>query len=199
MKKIGTIIAYVLIIACIVGIIGFIAVFTRGGTADFKTFYAKYDGQMILDDTDMTFTAGAKNTFEVNYTFDKVTSEKKDFYISVVPYITDDNNFEYTAGGETKAFKDLADTDISGCFTLVKTDSGFTFTVPVGTDMETVLASLYESGTEIEVSDTVDVTETAYFALKLTSYNEKSVIYMPFTVEQSAGWIILTPDGELIY
>lgn len=198
MKKIGTIIAYLLIVLALAGVIGFIVVFTNGGTSDFKTFYVKYDGKMILQDTEKQLPADKDLTFEVHYTFDKIVdSETKDFYVSVVAYSTEETAFEYSVDGETVSFADM-ESDFSNRFALVKTESGFTMNIPYEIDMYTCLSSVH-TGKTVVVSDTVDLTQTPYFAIKVVSYNEKSTILIPFTVTKGVSGIILTPDGDLIY
>lgn len=199
MKKIGTIIAYVLILLVLAGAIGAVVVFTNGGTTEFKTFYVKYDGEMILTDTEKQLPADNELNFEVKYTFENITgSETKDFFVSVVANVTEDTDFEYSVNGETLAFSKLTETDFSKCFALVKTESGFKIKIPYSVDMQTCLSSVH-TGKAVTVDESVDMTKTPYFAIKVVSYNEKSTILIPFTVYKGVSGIILTPDGELIY
>lgn len=199
MKKIANYIVYGAIILALVAVIGFVAVFTRGGTTDFKTFYAKYDGEMILGDTQKALPANKELTFEVKYTFDNVVkSETKDFFVSVVPNVTEETDFACSVDGESVSYSELSDTDFSKCFALVKTESGFTMNIPYAIDMQSCLSAVH-TGKTVIVDDSVDITKTPYFAIKLTSYNEKSTIRIPFTVEKDVSNIVLIPDGELIY
>lgn len=199
MNKIIKIVAYALLVLAVVAVIGFIAVFTDGFTSGFKTFYVTYDGEMILSNKNLDFDTDTELKFDVAYTFSTGETSTKDYYVSVKPYVTEDNNFDFAAGGSNVSFSSIADSDVSTSFGLVKEESYFTLNIPKGTTVASVIQSLYDD--DVTVSETADIGATAYFAIYVTSYNEESTIVLPFTVNtiEVVENINITYDGSLIF
>lgn len=199
MTKFIKVLSYIILLLAIVAIIGFLAVFTEGFTSDFKTFYVTYDGNMILSSKNLDFNTDTTLEFDVGYTFSSGSTETKDYYVSVKPYVTEDNDFTFTAGGNSVSYSSLADSDVSTSFGLVKEETYFTLTIPEGTTVSSVIQTLYDG--QVVVSDTVDIGTAAYFAIYVTSYNEESTIVMPFTVNtiETVDSINITYSGSLIF
>lgn len=194
-KKIGTYLTYGLVLLILVGVIGVVLTFTRGGTTTFKTFYATYEGKMLFGNEELELTAGKDLQFDVKYTFDAAIKDtKKDFYVSIISYGTDENEFTYTVDGEEYVFDKESESDVSSCFGLTKTESGFKMKIPYEMTMTTCLAAMHPDS-EIKVDETVDMTRVAYFAIKIVSYNEESTIILPFKIHLSAADIVITPDS----
>lgn len=194
-KKVGTYLTYALVLFILLGVIGVVLTFTRGGTTTFKTFYAIHEGKMLFGNEELELTAGKDLQFDVKYTFDAAIKDtKKDFYVSIIPYATDDNKFTYTVNGEEYVFDKESESDVSSCFGLTKTDSGFEINIPYEMNMTTCLAAMHPDS-EIKVDETVDMTKVAYFAIKIVSYNEESTIILPFKIHLSAADIVISPDS----
>lgn len=198
-KKILTALGYIAVLLLLAGVIAFIAVFTRGFTSEFATFYVVHASENIFAESDTkTLTADTELRFDVKYTFgDLADEESGDFTATIVPYITDDTYFAYLLDGEERSFDDEAETDFSAYFGLVKYDGYFTINIPYGADMTACLQSVHE-GMTVTVDETVDITALPYFALKVVSYNGESTVLIPFVVYKSADGIVITPDEIII-
>ncbi len=194
-KKVGTYLTYALVLLILLGVIGVVITFTRGGTTSFKTFYAVYEDKMLFGNEELELTAGKDLQFDVKYTFDAATKDtKKDFFVSIIPHATDENKFSYTVNGEECVWDKKLERDMSSAFGLTKTDTGFKINIPYEMNMTKCLSAMHPDS-EIKVDETVDMTKVAYFAIKIVSYNEESTIILPFKIQLSAADIVITPDS----
>ena len=62
-KKVASIISYVLILLLIIGVIAFVAVYTRGFTSDFATFYVENAEEKIFGASEIIEFFGMDNEF----------------------------------------------------------------------------------------------------------------------------------------
>ena len=193
-KKVASIIAYVLILLLIIGVIAFVAVYTRGFTSDFATFYVEYAEEKIFGASEpKTLTADTEQRFEVKYTFGAFASkDNTDYSVAVKPYISDNTSFTYRLDGEDQTFKGDAETDFSEYFGVVKNEGYFTVFIPYETDMQACLQSVHE-GKTVTVDESIDMTALPYFAIEVTSYNGESTVRIPFIVYKSTDGIIVDP------
>ena len=73
-KKILTALGYIAVLLLLAGVIAFIAVFTRGFTSEFATFYVVHASENIFAESDTkTLTADTELRFDVKYTFGDLT------------------------------------------------------------------------------------------------------------------------------
>ena len=179
-KKVGKIIAYVLLAAVLIMTAGLVLTFTRGGRTSFKTFYAEHNGKKLFGDEKLSLVPGEELRLDVKYTFDAlVDEEEKDYSVSIITYGTKDNQFTYTANGQPYGFDATTEVDVSDYFNLKKEEDHFTMELPNSFSMGAVLSQVHE-GKTIEVAKSVDISAGWYFAMKIQSYNEESTIIVPF-------------------
>ena len=179
-KKVSKIIAYVLLAAVLIMTAGLVLTFTRGGTTSFKTFYAEHNGKKLFGDEQLSLVPEEELRFDVKYTFDAlVEEEEKDYSVSIITYGTKENQFTYTVNGQPYGFDKKTEVDVSEYFNLKKEEDHFTMELPKDFSMSAVLSRVHE-GSMINVAESVDVCAGWYFAIKIQSYNEESIIILPF-------------------
>jgi len=178
-STISKVIAYVLLILAVVGIIGFIAVFTNGFTSDFKTFYLRRDKVMYTADSgDYYLPAGEELRFDVGYTFDVMDNDDtpKGYTVKVIPNVTDETKFTLVVDDEEVPLSE--DTDLTSVFGITKYDEYFTLTLPTELTVKDIYETAYE-GKTVSISDT-DIAEQCYFSIVATSYDGKASIRINF-------------------
>jgi len=178
-SAISKVIAYVLLILAIVGITGFIAVFTNGFTSDFKTFYLRRDKVMYTADSgDYYLPAGEELRFDVGYAFDVMDNDDtpKGYTVKVIPNITDETKFTLVVDDEEVPLSE--DTDLTSVFGITKYDEYFTLTLPTELTVKDIYETAYE-GKTVSISDT-DIAEQCYFSIVATSYDGKASVRINF-------------------
>ena len=192
MGKAGKIIICVLGILVIAGIMAFILKLTNGGTDEFKFFYITDEsGKVYATKDSVKLRSETETQFNVNYT---LTNENMGYTVKVVPVITDETEFEYTVDGETVKYS--AELDLTPAFNIKTYDEYFTIIVP--DEMRTILTAVH-AGKTVEVPEGIDLLNTSYFSLVVTSYNgnDETVIQMKHAVV-AAEDIELTPGNIVI-
>ena len=168
-KKIGKVLAIVLVVLLLAGAIGLIFALTNGFTEDFKEFYLTYgDEKLTAKESKLDVKNGETYTFGVKYIFDTGITEPKDYSVKIVSNA--EKTFSYSADGQTFAFK--GGEEYSSAFDLKKDADAFTFTIPKGGLAEAI--SKHHSGKSVEVKNPELLKEGYFFSVVVTSYNEKA-------------------------
>lgn len=168
-KKIGKIVAFVLVVLLLVGAIGLIFALTNGFTEDFKQFYLTCGDDKIMTQEDAReFKNGETYTFGVKYIFDAGVTKSKDYSVKIVSNA--EKTFSYIADGKMYAFK--GGEDYSSEFSLKKDEGAFTFTIPKGGLTEAITEHL--SCKSVEVANPELLKDGYFFSIVVTSYNKKA-------------------------
>lgn len=183
-KKAGRVIAWILLILLLVLGIALILRFTNNGTDTFKTFYVSQGNQIYATTDTVKVLSGTPAKFEVHYTFDVLGDTQREFKVQVLTYA--EKTFDYTVDGQPYEYRD--GTDLTEAFETEKDVAGGKFTVQVPLTLEAALEKAY-GGEVVFPEGEPDLSATPYYEIRVTSYNEKSVI--------SLKLYVLPPDIEL--
>lgn len=167
-KKIGKIIAWVLILLLLIGLFVFLLKFTDGGTGEFKTFYVEHDGKMLAQTDDVRLSRGIEDRFDVKYTFAFASEETHGFDVKV---LSAGETFAYTLDGASGSFR--PNLDFSKAFAIEKNEKEGYFKLKAPLTMKDAIEKVYGKEAALEEPDLEAVSR---FTIVVTSYNEASVI-----------------------
>lgn len=119
-------IAFILVVAVLVGVFMFVRKYTDGFKTDFKTFYVKIDEQAYYSTTSNMYFEG-KVTFDVEYTFGKLQGDNKADFDYVIEPIAD---FTYIANGTKYSFADITNEELATLLSVKKGTSSLTVSFP---------------------------------------------------------------------
>jgi len=197
MKKVGKVITYILIVLLLIGIIGFVFKFTNGGTTDFKTFYLNRGNTLYTADSgNYSFNSGEELSFDVCYLSDilKSDEEAQGYSVKIIPNVTDETKFDYTVDGESYTFAE--DLDLSSAFGLEKDKTSFKFTIPAGATMSDILTTAHG---KTAVAGNLDLCEKYYFAVVVTSADEKNTVRLNFCLATIPATGIKLSESRIIF
>lgn len=199
MKTLIKVLCWVLVVALLAGGIAVILAFTNGGNEEFKTFYLEKNGEKILtSETTEAFSVGNPVTYKVHYTFGAVTEGKEKYVVKVYP--NEEEDFDFRAGETFLSWRRIGElTALEGSpFSVVKEDSGFTFTAGRNgiTDVRGVLAWLYPNE-EIVLPEGFNKTKP-FFVLFVANYNESVVYRIRFSLTETLSASELRLDKDHI-
>lgn len=147
MKALATflkVIAATCIVAVLFAMIYGIVYFTNGFTTDFKSFYLKYEDNIVKNDGKLSLNENIANTFYVYYMFDK-TSSNNDYSVELIKT----GNFEFKVDGKPMNWN--GELDISSFYELDKKEKSFDLTVDF--DIEKCLQKVFD-GKKVEIDKT---------------------------------------------
>ena len=190
-RKIGKIVAYVLLLLAVVAAIGVIAHFTSGFTSDFKTFYVTVNGKDVMNSSGgYQVSPSEPLKADVKYTFGFANKENKDFSVKIIPNKTTGVDFDFMVGDETHSF--YVEKDLTAGFRIDKTENAFTIT-PRGGTLTDILQAIYP---DKEVGDCENNGYDNMFTAVITSYNGEASVELHFVIDGTATGVIL--DKEVI-
>ena len=144
---------------------------TNNGTEDFRAFAVTVDGEEVKSTAERRSLLKGDHTVSASYLF----GGDYDYTVDIVP--VKDTRFDYTVDGKMYAWS--GQTDLAKAFSLKKTETGFTFTVP--TNLAAVLAALYP-GAEIAAPKEGEFKDPYIYALVVSSYNGKTTYAITFSI-----------------
>lgn len=162
-NTLSRIITYILVVLLVLGVAGIAVSMVMRDQG--ITFYAEYDGKRYFaNDTASYITLTPGETYD--FTVAALDGGEMDYVVKVTSNA--DNNFDFTADGNIYKFYGDDDelNDYSDIFAVMKTQSGFTFTVPQNYSLQNMLESKYRG--EVTLSGDMDIT-LSYFTLTVTS------------------------------
>lgn len=167
------------LILALAGMIAFVVYYTNNFTTDLTTFYVQYGAREIRRDTGrVKFDKGVYYTFKVNYPLGFPDSEKGERYKVSVEVNEAGKEIEYKVDSRPTKFYPKSP-DICASFEITKYDDSFTFRIPEGTTLESILIKAFE-GKEVTEIPQVDFTAKDYFSLVVKSYDESVIIRIGF-------------------
>ena len=123
MKKI---ISILLVAFCVLGILS-IGKFTNNFTGEFKTFYAKYDGELITTELNgVRFYKGQAYKVDVGYTLGFMDEEVRGYSVRVEAEKKNGKPYEFTVAGEKCSYVGIG--DLTKHFTIEKSEKSFLIT-----------------------------------------------------------------------
>lgn len=181
-------IAYIVIILLLIGSIGLIFALTNGFTEDFKTFYLECNGEELSRESKRDFRREEVYKFNVKYVLDSGKEEEKDYSVKVVTNA--ERSFTFKAGKENYAYE--SGTDITKAFEVIKDKTAFTFKIPQGTTLITILQKLYPDK-EITLKNESALSDLYLYSLIVTSYDEKVTYKIDFRLRTQVTGVEFEP------
>lgn len=179
-SKFFVILISVILIIVLAGAAAFIAYFTNNFTTNLTTFYVQYGAQEIRRDMGrMKFETGVYYTFRCEYPTGFPSSEKGEHYTVNVEVNEVGKKIEYVVNERPTPLYSSKSPDVSKSFEIAKETDSFTFCIPTGTTLESILTKAYE-GKEVKNIPEVDFTADDYFSLVVKSYDGNTVIRIGF-------------------
>lgn len=171
-----------LVIVLLAGVIAFIMYFTNNFSTEMSTFYVQYGAKEYRRDSGkLLFKTGVNYTFSCKYPLGFPSSEKGEHYKVGIEVNEAGKTIQYTVNTRPTLLYPKSP-DISSSFEIVKNADSFTFCIPEGTTIESILTKAYE-GKEVTDIQEVDFTADDYFSLVVKSYDESTVIRLGFGFE----------------
>lgn len=168
--QVGRIVTYVLIVLLLVGVVGFVAYFTNGFSEGFKTFYAKVNGETVLDGIDgVVVSQDEPLKVDVRYTFGAFSKKQTGFEIEIHP----DADFTFFLDGSAHSFAEVE--ELKGGFEIVEDENSVTI-IPRG-GVESILRGAFPESTIIVDRDSVPA-DTDLFTVVIYSFDRKSSVFV---------------------
>ena len=194
-KKVSKVIAYILLVLVLVGAIGAIVYFTNGLTSDFSTFYVRVGDTRYTDVGTVDLPLDEPVRFDVGYVFENADDgENRGYSVRIVPNVSDETDFDFTVDGQVYAFR--GEDDFTEVFGIEQDETGFTVT-NTGFTMQSLLQSLYADSTVV-VPDDINVAETAYFNVVVSSYNDRANVVIGLRFVAGVTNVELDEDGIIL-
>lgn len=168
------IIIAVVVLALLLGVLGFVYRMSNGFTTSIKNFYLQCGEQVITRDDEMYVRLDKPLVIEPKYMLDKMTSATGYSYC-IVAKESEKTKFNYVVNGKSYGFTD--GNDFTGVFSVECDDTSLTIKNDFGADnpVYEVLRRYYNTA-EITGSEISDYDEIPYFDLQIYSY-DKSEMY----------------------
>ena len=194
--SLGTILVYILIIAVIVGTAAVVYRFTGGFTGDFRTFYLRYEGTDIFQDTSFNFKRGQAQKIYCVYTLDAFfESDETDYTVRVLSYATKDNAFFYAVNEELMEYS--SGLDLTEFFIKEKHKDYFVLDFPTGKTPQQVLVDYYAKEGKTVLCDGTEPSKTIpYYELVVTAHNKSTIIRIAFGFDVSVESIEVNAGEE---
>lgn len=175
----------IVVVLLLASVIAFIAYFTNNFSTSLTTFYVQHGATEYRRDTGkMKFETGVYYTFRCEYPLGFPKNEKGEHYKVSVEINEAGKELAYTVNERPTTFYPKSP-DISGSFEIVQGEDSFTFRIPEGTTLESILTKAYE-GNEVKDIPEVDFTAKDYFSLVVKSYDESTIIRIGFGFSSEA-------------
>ena len=171
----GRIITYVLIVLLLVGAVGFVAYFTNGFSAGFKSFYAKVNGDNVLDGvSEIVISQKEPLEVDVKYTFGAFSKKLTGYEIEIRPAA----DFSFTVDGVAHSFANVE--DLKEGFVIDGDEDSFTL-VPKG-GLTFMLSSIFPDNTIVVDKLTVP-SDTDLFTVIVYSNDRKANVMIGCRLE----------------
>ena len=172
----STILSSFIILLLVVGVVGFLFIFTENFTTPLKNFYVTCgNDDFISDRENFDIVVGKEYKFEITTNIDLGTGKK--YIVSVVPNETSATTFSYDVDGTQKNF---ADTDtLTKGFSIATYDNYFLFTSLY--DLQTIL-ELYNPMQSVSNVPTAIDSGLPYFKLVIQSADLSETININFNL-----------------
>lgn len=178
------IILYIVIALVAIGIIGLIIALTSGGSV--QSFYVTINDKNIME-SDYDYILSKEEFTDVKINFLSLDEDNGNYTVKIVPTLNAENDFDFTAGGTVYSFQQTP--DYTDGFTIKKTDSGFSIR-PKGN-----LESIIEASVGADVENLSAKSYDNMFTMIISSADEKSNIYIQFSIYEPVTDVSLDKEG----
>lgn len=173
----STILSSIFILLLVVGVVGFLFIFTENFTTPLKNFYVTCgNDDFISDRENFDIVVGKEYKFEITTNIDLGTG--KSYVVSVVPNNTLATNFEFQLNGETREFASIE--SLSKGFVITAYDNYFVFTA--NNDLPDILELCFADA-EISGCPTTIDTERPFYKLVIQSADKSETININFNLK----------------
>lgn len=174
----STILSSIFILLLVVGVVGFLFIFTENFTTPLKNFYVTCgNDDFISDRENFDIVVGKEYKFKITTNIDVDGTENK-YIVSLVPNETSTTTFSYTANGTQKNFGDL-ESLIKG-FSIVAYDDYFILVANM--DLKGIL-EIYHPTQTLENVPTALNSDLPYFRLVIQSADLSETININFNIK----------------
>ena len=178
------IILYIVIALVAIAIVGVIIALTSGGSV--QSFYVTIDDKNIME-ADYDYILKQGETTDVKMNFLSIDEDNDNYTVTIVPTLNADCDFDFTAGGSVYSFQQTP--DYTAGFTIKKTDEGFSIS-PKGN-----LESIIEAAVGDDVEELNAKSYDNMFTMIITSADEKSNIYIQFSIYEPVTDVSLDKEA----
>lgn len=178
-KNIVIALAWVAVIALIVGLILFLSKFTNGFQESFKTFYVSYgDTDITSKKSKISINRNSEHRFDVKYVFGSTVHDgaDKSYKVEVVPN-SEYEDLIFTVNGVDYFFGKIE--NLSDVFEIECNDTYFILRTSKTVNLISVLQAKYPDET-VEVNENFAKANNYYYTLRVSSYNGKTVYDIDF-------------------
>ena len=177
-RNFATILSSIFILLLVVGVLGYILVFTEDFTTPLKKFYVTYgNDDFIADRENFDIVVGKEYKFEIITNIDVDGTENK-YIVSVVPNETSTTTFSYIADETAYNYVDIQ--SLAKGFSIVANDDYFILTAR--NDLPEILKFYHGTQTIQNVPTAID-TDLPYFRLVVQSADLTETININFNLK----------------
>ena len=173
----STILSSFIILLLVVGVVGFLFIFTENFTTPLKNFYVTCgNDDFISDRENFDIVVGKEYKFEITTNIDLGTEKK--YIVSVVPNATSKTTFAFNVNGTQTMFADVE--NLAKGFIITASEDYFTFKATG--DLIDILQIYYPSKTLTNVPTALD-SDLPYFRLVIQSADKTETININFNIK----------------
>lgn len=173
----STILSSLFILILVVGVVGFLFIFTENFTTPLKNFYVTCgNDDFISDRENFDIVVGKEYKFEITTNIDLGTEKK--YIVSVVPNDTSLTTFAFNVDGKETMFADIE--SLAKSFVISSSENYFTFKATG--DLIDILQVYYPSRTLTNVPTALD-SDLPYFRLVIQSADLTETININFNLK----------------
>ena len=175
----STILSSLFILLLVVGVVGFLFIFTENFTTPLKNFYVACGNDDIIGDREnFDIVLGKQYKFEINSNILNGTQNKK-YFVSIVPNETSATSFMYTVDGVQYNFASLE--SLAKGFSISVYDDYFVLVAD--SDLQDILQMYYQGQTISGVPTAID-SNLPYFRLVIQNGNLTETININFNLKR---------------
>lgn len=178
------IILYIVIALVAIACVGVIIALTSGGSV--QSFYVTIDEKNIME-ADYDYILKQDESTNVKMNFLSIDEDNSNYTVTIVPTLNAENDFDFTADGSVYSFQQTP--DYTAGFTIKKTDEGFSIQ-PKGN-----LESIIEAAVGSDVEELNAKSYDNMFTMIITSADEKSNIYIQFSIYEPVTDVSLDKEA----
>jgi len=177
-NNLSTLLSSIFILLLVVGVVGFLFIFTENFTTPLKNFYVTCGNDNIISDREnFDIVVGKEYKFEIKTNLDVDGTQNK-YIVSVVPNETSTTAFTYDVDGTQYNYADLQ--TLAKGFSISAYEDYFIFVANM--DLKDILQFYYPTSTISNVPTALD-TDCPYFRLVIKSGDLTETININFNIK----------------
>lgn len=173
----STILSSIFILLLVVGVVGFLFIFTENFTTPLKNFYVTCgNDDFISDRENFDIVVGKEYKFEITTNIDLGT--EKNYVVSVVPNVTSKTTFAFNVDGTQKQYADVE--SLAKGFVISASEDYFT--IKATGDLKDILQVYYPTNNLTNVPTALN-SDLPYFRLVVQSADLTETININFNIK----------------